>query len=68
MDGLTFAWVIALIVTLGALPSGIVRTLAYRSGQIDHTSAMRTAAAFALALGLLGVACLVTLSAAVGLR
>jgi len=68
MDGLAFAWMIALIVTLGALPAGIVRMLAYRSGQIDHTPTMRIAAGFALALGLAGAVGLVVLSGAIGLR
>jgi hypothetical protein len=49
-------------VTLWALPLGVVRLLAYRSGETDHTPTMRTAALFALALGLVGLACLVVLS------
>jgi hypothetical protein len=62
MDPLVFAWVVALIVTVGGLFPGAIRTLAYRSGQIDHTPTMRTAAIFAVALGLVGLVCLVALS------
>ena len=49
-------WVVSLIVTIGALPPGLIRAYAYRSGEVDHTPTMRTAAAFALTLGLLGLA------------
>lgn len=62
MDTLTFWWAIALIVTAGALPVGIIRTLIYRSGDIDHTPTMRTVAIFAVALGLVGLVALVVLS------
>ncbi|WP_435768980.1 hypothetical protein [Nocardioides sp. SYSU DS0651] len=68
MDGLTFAWSIALIVTAGALPVGIFRTLAYRSGDIDHTPTMRTVAIFAMTLGLLGLVCFLALSVALLVR
>jgi hypothetical protein len=64
MSGLGIAWGIALIVTIGALPAGIWRTLAYRSGHIeaDHTPTMRIAAVFALTLGLFGLMSLMVLS------
>lgn len=62
MDTLTTWWVVALIVTAMALPVGIIRTVIYRTGDIDHTRTMRIAAAFALALGLLGLLALVALS------
>jgi hypothetical protein len=38
--------------------------VAYRSGEIDHTPTMRTAAWFALSLGLLGVVGLLATSVA----
>jgi len=63
-----FAWGVALIVTLGALPVGILRTVVYRSGDIDHTPTMRTVAIFAMTLGLVGLVCLVALSVALVLR
>jgi hypothetical protein len=62
MSGLQVAWGACLIVTLIALPMGVMRMLAYRSREIDHTSTMRTAAWFALGLGLLGLAGLVVVS------
>ena len=62
MDTLTTWWVVALIVTAMALPVGIIRTVIYRTGDIDHTRTMRIAATFALALGLLGLLALVALS------
>jgi hypothetical protein len=62
MSSLLLAWVVSLVVTLWALPLGFIRMVAYRSGEIDHTPTMRTAAWFALSLGLLGLACLVVLS------
>ncbi|AIY19370.1 hypothetical protein ACIRN4_02940 [Pimelobacter simplex] len=64
MDGLTFAWSIALIVTAGTLPAGVVRTLAYRSGEVDHTPGMRMVATVAMAVGTVGLVCLVALSVA----
>lgn len=63
MSGLEIAWGLALIVTLGALPVGIFRTLAYRSRSIDHTRTMKIVATFAMTLGLTGLLCLVVLSA-----
>lgn len=68
MDWLLYAWGVALIVTLGALPPAVIRTLAYRSGQIDHTPTMRTVARFAVVLGALGFVCLVGLTVALLLR
>ncbi|WP_148574059.1 hypothetical protein [Nocardioides caldifontis] len=62
MSPLLVAWGASLIVTLWALPVGIVRMLAYRSGETDHTPTMRTAAQVALALGLLGLVSLAVLS------
>jgi hypothetical protein len=62
MSALQVAWGAALVVTVWALPMGVVRLLAYRSGETDHTPTMRTAALFALAVGLLGLGCLVVLS------
>ena len=46
MDALSFAWSLALIVTAVTLPVGIIRAIAYRSGEIDHTPTMRTVAIF----------------------
>lgn len=61
-------WVIALIVTVMALPVGIIRTVIYRTGDIDHTRTMRIAAGFALVLGLVGLVVLVALSVVIAAR
>lgn len=68
MDPLVFAWVVALIVTVGGLFPGAIRVLAYRSGEIDHTRTMRVAATFAIVVGLVGLVCLIGLSVALLLR
>lgn len=67
MTGLEIALVTALVVTAWALPMGIWRTLAYRSGHItaDHTRTMRIAATVALSLGLLGLVVSIALGAAI---
>lgn len=62
MTGLQLAWAVSLIVALGALPMGLLRTVAYRSGEVDHTRTMLIAASVALGLGLVGVVCLVVFS------
>jgi len=62
MDGVVFAWSVALIVTAGTLPAGIVRTLAYRSGSVDHTPGMRMVAGVVLAIGMIALVCLAALS------
>lgn len=56
MDGLRAAWGLSLLITLVTLPVGVWRTLAYRSGSIDHTPTMRTVAVFAMTLGLAALA------------
>jgi len=63
MSALEVAWGAALVVTLTVLPMGAVRVIAYRSREVDHTPTMRTAAVFALSLGLAGLVALVVLSA-----
>jgi len=40
-----------LIATVWLLPMGVVRMLAYRSGEVDHTPGMRNIAWLALGLG-----------------
>jgi hypothetical protein len=52
-----------LVVTLGALPGGAVRMIAYRSGEVDHTRTMRIAAYVAVALGAAGLVTLAVTSA-----
>jgi hypothetical protein len=62
MDPLQFAWGVALVATLWALIQGLIRAYVYRSGEIDHTRTMRISATFALTVGIIGLACLVTLT------
>lgn len=62
MDGLRAAWGLSLLITLVTLPVGVWRTLAYRSGSIDHTPTMRTVAVFAMTLGLAALATYVVLT------
>ncbi len=62
MDPLLYLWGVSLIVTVGALPVGLFRMIVYRSGDIDHTPTMLTAARFALGLGLVGLVALAVLS------
>lgn len=57
-----FAWSVALIVTAGTLPPGVLRVLAYRSGSVDHDPGMRTVAAVVLAIGLVALVCFLALS------
>lgn len=68
MDWLWYAWGVAFIVTVGALVPGAIRTLAYRSGEVDHTRTMRIAATFAMVLGVIGLVCLIGLSVAIAVR
>jgi O-antigen/teichoic acid export membrane protein len=49
VSNLVIAWGICLIVALGAFPQAVVRTIAYRSGEVDHTRTMRIAATVAVA-------------------
>ncbi|MCR1781220.1 hypothetical protein KVF89_01615 [Nocardioides carbamazepini] len=64
MDPVFFAWSVALIVTAGTLPAGVIRTLAYRSGSVDHTPGMRMVATVVLGIGLVGLVCFLALSVA----
>jgi len=69
MDALGYAWWVALIVTVGALPIGLLRMVAARSGDpIQGAPAPRTAAWFALTVGGIGLVCLLALSVAIALR
>ncbi|HSE71534.1 MAG TPA: hypothetical protein VLA97_12310 [Nocardioidaceae bacterium] len=53
MSGLEMAWGLSLLITLTALPVGMVRLLAYRSGEIDHTRTLLVAAVVAMSIGVL---------------
>jgi hypothetical protein len=62
MTGLQLAWALSLLVTLTALPVGLVRMLAYRSGEIDHQPPLLVAAVVGLGLGLAGLVALAVTS------
>ncbi|HSE55318.1 MAG TPA: hypothetical protein VLB03_06265 [Nocardioidaceae bacterium] len=51
MGVLELVWAIAGICALLLLPVGAMRMVAYRSGEVDHTSALRTVAVMALGIG-----------------
>jgi hypothetical protein len=59
MSGLEIAVAVSLIVTLVALPMGLIRMVAINSGGFERSSTMRTSAGFAVAVGLVGLACLI---------
>jgi hypothetical protein len=62
MSGLQMAWVLSLLITLTALPVGMVRLLAYRSGEIDHTRTLLVAAVVAMSIGVLAAVVLAVTS------
>jgi hypothetical protein len=62
MTGLQLVWARSLLVTLTALPVGLVRMVAYRSGEIDHQPTLLVAAMVGLALGLAGLVTLAVTS------
>lgn len=64
MDALELAWGCSLIVTLIALPMGLVRLIAAGSGGFERSRTMRISAAFAAGLGFAGLVCLIGLSIA----
>lgn len=64
MDALEVAWGCSLIVTLIALPMGLVRLVAIHSGGFERSPTMRISAAFAVGLGVAGLLCLIGLSIA----
>jgi hypothetical protein len=59
MSALQVVWAVALIATLTMLPVGAVRMVIYKSGEVDHTPALRLVARLALGVG--GVALAVLL-------
>lgn len=68
MSGLEIGWGVSLIITLIALPMGLVRLVALGSGGFERSRTMRTSAGVAVGLGVLGLCCLAGFSAALLLR
>lgn len=62
MDPLVYFWAITLLAALWLVPYTMVRTLAYRSGQIDHTPTMKKVAIFSVTLTAIDVFALAVLS------
>lgn len=59
MSSLQIAWAAGLLVTLTALPVGVVRIVALRSGEVGHRHELVPAARVAVTLGLAGLLTLV---------
>lgn len=51
MSGAQLVWAVAGICAVLLLPVGAFRMLAYRSGEVDHTRALRSVALLALVVG-----------------
>ena len=62
MDTIQVLWGASLIIMVTALPMGLVRLVAYQSGETDHTQTMFIALLVALGTGLLGLVGLVVTS------
>lgn len=62
MDPVLFAWWCSLVVTLVALPLGIIRLLALRAGGAVPHRAVRVSGWLAIGLGLIGLVCYVALT------
>lgn len=63
-----FAWWCALIVTVGALPVGIIRILALRAGGAVPDRAVRISGWFAIWLGALALVVFLVLTVVIALR
>lgn len=62
MTAFEWAWGMSFISALWLIPIGIIRMVAWRSGEIDHTRGMLRMAWFVLGTGLAALAVFVTLS------
>jgi hypothetical protein len=62
MTAVGLVWSISAIVAFGLLPVGALRMVAYRSGEVDHTQALRFVAWLAVVLGGLGALVFVVLT------
>ncbi|NYG57172.1 hypothetical protein BJ980_000095 [Nocardioides daedukensis] len=62
METIHVFWAASLIAAGWLLPIGIWRMMAYRSGQVDHTSGMRGVAVMALGLGIFATVMFVVLT------
>lgn len=62
MGTMSMIWLGSAIAALMLLPVGLIRLIAYRSGQVDHTPTMRTVVVVVLGLGTLAALVFVALS------
>lgn len=51
MSTAQWVWAVSLLVTLASLPIGIIRMLAYRTGEVDRPGWLRNIAWLALGIG-----------------
>ncbi len=65
MGTLEIVWGISVIVTFWFLPIGVIRMIAYASGQVDHTPGMRGLALATLGTGVVAAVAMVALTIAV---
>jgi len=65
MGNLEIAWGVSIVVAGWFLPIGMIRMIAYRSGQVDHTRGMGRLAAVTLGTGVLAALVAVALTVAV---
>lgn len=63
MSAVQVVWAVSGICALLLLPVGAFRLLAYRSGEVDHTPALRSVALLAVGLGALGFVVFAVLTA-----
>lgn len=63
MSAVQIVWAVSGFCALLLLPVGAFRMLAYRSGEVDHTPALRSVAVLALGLGALGFVVFAVLTA-----
>ncbi len=62
MSGLGIAWSVSVVVFGWLLMVGVIRLLAYRSGQVDHDPGMRFVAVLALGLAAVAAATMLVLT------
>jgi hypothetical protein len=62
MDAAQVGWAVSLVVAAILLPVGVIRAIAYRSGEADHTAGMRFVARLAVTVGTLALAVFVGLT------
>lgn len=62
MSTVAYLWMVALAATMWLVPYTVVRVVAYRSGEVDHTPGMRKVATFSAVLAVVAVGSLVVLT------